>query len=111
MEDRCVVCGEVVPEGRQVCPNCFKKYMEEPWRREISMDKTVLNGSGCVDKVAHEAINNVAREEKAKEKKMHDREEAAETLIKTLKNTVWLSGFKLIGRIQLEDPKTGRKYL
>ena len=20
--DRCVCCGEVVPEGRQVCPNC-----------------------------------------------------------------------------------------
>lgn len=22
MEDRCIVCGEVIPEGRQVCPNC-----------------------------------------------------------------------------------------
>lgn len=22
MEDRCVVCGEIVPEGRQVDPNC-----------------------------------------------------------------------------------------
>lgn len=22
MIDRCVVCGEVVPEGRMVCPNC-----------------------------------------------------------------------------------------
>lgn len=20
--DRCVSCGEIVPEGRQVCPNC-----------------------------------------------------------------------------------------
>ena len=22
MEDRCVTCGVIVPEGRQVCPNC-----------------------------------------------------------------------------------------
>lgn len=24
-EDRCVCCGEVVPEGRMVCPNCEKQ--------------------------------------------------------------------------------------
>ena len=22
MEDRCICCGEIVPEGRQVCPGC-----------------------------------------------------------------------------------------
>ena len=21
--DRCVCCGEIIPEGRQVCPNCL----------------------------------------------------------------------------------------
>ena len=21
-EDRCVCCGEIIPEGRQTCPNC-----------------------------------------------------------------------------------------
>ena len=25
MEDRCVVCGEVIPESRQVCPKCFNE--------------------------------------------------------------------------------------
>ncbi len=25
MEDRCIVCGEVIPEGRMVCPNCEEK--------------------------------------------------------------------------------------
>lgn len=25
MEDRCVCCGEIIPEGRQVCPICEKK--------------------------------------------------------------------------------------
>lgn len=23
MEDRCVSCGTVIPEGRQICPNCL----------------------------------------------------------------------------------------
>ena len=27
-EDRCVICGEVIPEGRQVCPMCERKAME-----------------------------------------------------------------------------------
>ena len=22
MDNECVVCGEIIPEGRQVCPNC-----------------------------------------------------------------------------------------
>ena len=22
MENRCIICGAVIPEGRQVCPNC-----------------------------------------------------------------------------------------
>lgn len=22
MVDTCVICGEIIPEGRQVCPNC-----------------------------------------------------------------------------------------
>ena len=26
MEDRCIVCGEVIPEGRQVCPGCEFKH-------------------------------------------------------------------------------------
>lgn len=26
MEDHCVACGEVIPEGRQVCPICNREY-------------------------------------------------------------------------------------
>ena len=75
------------------------------------MDKTLVNGSGCMDKVAHEAINNVLREEKNKEKKVHERDVAAEVLIKAIKDMMWLSGFKLVGRIQFEDRKSGKIYL
>lgn len=25
MEDRCVCCGTIIPEGQQVCPNCMER--------------------------------------------------------------------------------------
>lgn len=76
------------------------------------MDKTLLNGSGCMDRVAHEAINNVERARiQVSRADRTDRDEAADVLIKTIKNAIWLSGFKLADRIKLEDPKTGKKYL
>ena len=29
MEEKCIICGEVIPEGRQVCRICEYKIMEE----------------------------------------------------------------------------------
>lgn len=29
MVDRCVICGEPVPEGRQVCPICIERTVGE----------------------------------------------------------------------------------
>jgi len=78
------------------------------------MDKTLLNQSGCMDKTAHAAINNAEREKVRVTVSNYDRtarDEAADVLIKTIKNAIWLSGFKLADRIKLEDPKTGKKYL
>lgn len=74
------------------------------------MDKTRLNGSGCMDAVAHEAINHVERERK-KASAGGNRDVAAEVLVKSIKDMMWLSGFKLVGRIQFEDPKSGKQYL
>lgn len=74
------------------------------------MDKSRLNGSGCADPVAHEAINNVQREQK-KMAASNNRDAAAEVLVKNVKDMIWLAGFKMIGRIQFEDPKSGKKYL
>ena len=28
MDNTCVFCGEIIPEGRQVCPQCEEKYGE-----------------------------------------------------------------------------------
>ena len=30
MEERCVCCGEMIPEGRQVCPACEEKISQQP---------------------------------------------------------------------------------
>ena len=29
MPDRCACCGEIIPEGRQVCPKCEENIKEE----------------------------------------------------------------------------------
>lgn len=28
MPERCVCCGTIIPEGRQVCPNCERNVMQ-----------------------------------------------------------------------------------
>ena len=27
--ERCVICGDIIPEGRQVCPNCEDEEFED----------------------------------------------------------------------------------
>lgn len=42
MENRCVCCGDIIPEGRQVCPNCEYKYSgrkEEGQRIKPELDE------------------------------------------------------------------------
>lgn len=29
MENRCVICGVIIPEGVQVCSACWKEIMED----------------------------------------------------------------------------------
>lgn len=30
MENHCLICYDVIPEGMQVCPKCVRYYMSEP---------------------------------------------------------------------------------
>lgn len=36
-EDRCVCCGEIIPEGRWACPNCQAKNDQDKLSMEVSM--------------------------------------------------------------------------
>lgn len=29
LEDRCIICGTIIPEGRMVCPTCEKRIGKE----------------------------------------------------------------------------------
>lgn len=54
-EDRCVVCGEIVPEGRHVCPRCNDSLMPKvgkkitcdicPQCKNLYPDKVDSNGN------------------------------------------------------------------
>lgn len=37
MPDRCVCCGEIIPEGRQVCPNCERGDTNEKQKRSTDI--------------------------------------------------------------------------
>lgn len=44
-DNRCVVCGEIIPEGRQVCPLCEKKTDRKYWLRVTEIqNKQTLKG-------------------------------------------------------------------
>ena len=44
MEDRCVSCGAVIPEGTMVCSNCFvgKEHIQTNYERILAMSLTEL---------------------------------------------------------------------
>lgn len=41
MENRCICCGEIIPEGRQVCPKC-ENAKPKNWTEMKDVRKAVL---------------------------------------------------------------------
>lgn len=60
------------------------------------MNKDKINGSGCYDPTAYEALKNINDEKRVNQ------------LIKTIFYIVNLAGFRVDGRIVLQDKKTGK---
>ena len=59
MEDYCVVCGAIVPEGLQVCPICeFKNGI----RKDDSSEMRILLASSCVSEFQPETKANHGRD-------------------------------------------------
>lgn len=63
------------------------------------MSKPWENNSGCKDPTAYAATRAVSEEE-----------ERVNELVRILKNTIRLTGFELLNRIELRDRKSGRIY-
>lgn len=70
-------------------------------------NKPWLNGSGCPDYTAFEALKRIEAEEK---RRFADVDGAARVVITTIKNILDLSGFEVIGRVQIKHKKSGRIY-
>lgn len=60
------------------------------------MNKDKINGSGCKDFTAYEALRNVEREEQLKK------------LLNTIFYITNLAGFSIEGRITFKDKRTGK---
>ena len=120
-EDTCAICGEHVPEGRQVCPNCEKlpsrtvvtegnlkavrseifRKAKEGVRFEMQGDKNnpFYNSEGYPDPTAYGIIH----EENELERK-------TKFLIKVLKFIINESGFELLNRIELRHKQSRKKF-
>lgn len=62
------------------------------------MNNEKFNASGCKDLTAYEALRDIERGEQVKK------------LISTILYIVNLAGFRLEGRLVLQDKKTGKKW-
>lgn len=91
--DRCTVCGEIIPEGTQVCPIC--KTKEVPPMSGKHND--FYNSEGYPDPTAYALI----KQENALEAKTN-------FLIKVLKFVANEAGYDVLNRIELKGRKTGR---
>lgn len=96
--DRCTVCGEIIPEGRQVCPLCEK---EEPMGNKKN---PYFNSEDYADPTAFAAISSVTREENA------ELDSRVNFLIKVIKFIADGAGFDITNRIELRDRKTGKEF-
>ena len=81
MENHCVACGAIIPEGRQVCRNCEVKMM---------------NKEGYPDPTAEKAVYNASKIPKH-----------IQSIYKMLNEAAGKSGLEIIG---LRDKETGREY-
>lgn len=68
------------------------------------MNREFLNGSGCKDMTAYDAIKNIEREERQKQAE----EDRLRKLVMTIFDICDLAGFHVEGRIILKDKRTGK---
>ena len=88
MEDRCICCGEIIPEGRQVC-----------WACEKGGSRMMKNGSGAAVPTEEAAMRNI-------EKENH---RYVEQVFDSIEQTLSLLGYTLES-IHIKDRKSRKRY-
>lgn len=54
MEDRCVMCGDIIPEGRMVCPVCEERVLTR--NRRTGTRNNRLDQSHAADASGHPSV-------------------------------------------------------
>ena len=88
MEDRCICCGKIIPEGRQVC-----------WTCEKGDGRMMKNGSGAAVPTEEAAMRNI-------EKENH---RYVEQVFDSIEQTLSLLGYTLES-IHIKDRKSRKRY-
>ena len=70
MEDRCVMCGDIVPEGTQVCSQCKLAISEAPCKG--CHDRTVECHIYCIKYLMYFSANERLRDIKLKQNGMKE---------------------------------------
>lgn len=96
--DTCVLCGEIIPEGRQVCPLCAK---EGPMG---SKNNPYFNSEGYADPTAYRAMKTIQQKENAA------LDGKVNSHIKAIKFVATEAGFEITNRIERRNRKTGREF-
>lgn len=76
MEERCVVCGAVIPEGRQVCPACNERNTA----RTIRAHRELKAALDCLSEATINAIAALERLEKVTKERTGGKWESSELL-------------------------------
>lgn len=97
VDNRCVMCGEIVPEGQEVCPTCKSKTMEG----KQSMNNR--NSEGYYDPTAYQGMKEVVKQESELDRKVH-------SMVHCIKDVAGLAGFEVENRIVLKHKKTGKVF-
>lgn len=87
-------------------PSMLAIYNEkgEGESEEMAKEKYWKNGSGCYDPTAAESIENITKEEKARNKEVYD-------VIQQVKNILRDKDLVLLERIKVKDKRTKREYI
>lgn len=89
MEDRCIACGEIIPEGQQVCLAC----------KRGGGSRMMKNGSGAAVPTEEAAMRNIAKEN----------HRYVNQVFNSIEVTLSLMGYSM-DEIHIRDKKSGKRY-